>query len=140
MPYYSQEECVKKPLRRQEKQPLCWDLENLLHGNSKRCWKKIRKASKLFPDTEVSWSKWEKLDAARIQYEKALEINPSHVDSLCNYGCLLYRLKKMDEAEEAYKKALILDSRNVDAHCGYGILLYKQGKKNRSKLPLHSGS
>ncbi|WP_269851108.1 hypothetical protein [Methanosarcina horonobensis] len=35
------------------------------------------------------------------------------MDTLCNYGCLLYRLGQLDKSEEAYKKKLFSLTRGM---------------------------
>jgi Tfp pilus assembly protein PilF len=57
-------------------------------------------------------------------YQKALRIDPNHIDTLNNYGLLLHKTKHdYDGAEEMYRRVLRLDNNQVDTLCSYALLL-----------------
>mmetsp|Transcript_61767 Transcript_61767/g.145593 ORF Transcript_61767/g.145593 Transcript_61767/m.145593 type:complete len:277 (-) Transcript_61767:175-1005(-) len=63
-------------------------------------------------------------DRAEELYLKALQANPRHLRSLCNYGALLQNIRQdYRRAEDMYLKALSVDDRDAIALYNYGLLL-----------------
>mmetsp|Transcript_22512 Transcript_22512/g.46040 ORF Transcript_22512/g.46040 Transcript_22512/m.46040 type:complete len:343 (+) Transcript_22512:124-1152(+) len=57
-------------------------------------------------------------------YLKALNANPNHLRSLCNYGALLQNVHSdFNRAEDMYKKALAVDDKDAVTLYNYGLLL-----------------
>lgn len=63
-------------------------------------------------------------------YEKALECNSRHTDTLCNYGFLLLcsYTRDVDKASTLLRRCLEEDSTHVDALCNYGLLMHNVHK------------
>ena len=49
-------------------------------------------------------------------YDKALKIDPNHVNALNNKGYLLYNQGKYEEAIESFDKALKIDPNHVSSY------------------------
>jgi len=62
------------------------------------------------------------------EFQKALDIDPNHVNAHYNWGLALYNQNKYDEAIKCYKNALAIDQNYVDAHYNCGLALYNQNK------------
>ncbi|MDP2725500.1 MAG: tetratricopeptide repeat protein, partial [Syntrophales bacterium] len=69
-----------------------------------------------------------KIEAAIMQYEKALRIIPQYADALFNMGEALSAGGRLEEAEERYRESLRSKPSFVEAHNNLGIVLAKQGK------------
>lgn len=71
-------------------------------------------ASQILEDTNIynnigiSYYMLKQYDKAIEQYQKALKLNPNHVDSIVNLGMVYEVLGKTSEAENEYKKACAL--------------------------------
>ena len=65
--------------------------------------------------------------SAQHQYEKALKLNKTNVQLLCNKGIASERLGAFSKAATAYKKALVLDPKNHPAAYNYSLLMLKLG-------------
>ncbi len=69
-----------------------------------------------------------KTQEAIAEHEKALEVDPRHVQAHINLISLYGRLRQFEKAEEHYRAAVGLDPDRADAHYNYGVLLFEQGK------------
>jgi len=54
-------------------------------------------------------------DDALVAYDKALEIDPSHVSAWNNKGIVLSKLKRFEESISCYDKAIELDPKYANA-------------------------
>jgi tetratricopeptide (TPR) repeat protein len=62
------------------------------------------------PNCDPHWS-----GLAIQQYNKVLDLDPSHIEALESLGSLLYKLLRFDEAEGLYRRASKLDANNAEA-------------------------
>ncbi len=65
------------------------------------------------------------LTAAEHAYQRILEIDPLHLQTLCNYGALLHNQDDSENAEIMYQRALNLSPADSDILTNYGALLYE---------------
>jgi Tfp pilus assembly protein PilF len=77
---------------------------------------------------------WYRDAAGAMQhYEQALALNPSHADSLCNYGLLHLTMGapffSATEAEAFFKRCLEVDATHADALCNYGLLKHQVARE-----------
>jgi Tfp pilus assembly protein PilF len=64
------------------------------------------------------------VNAAEVEYKKAIESNPNNADALGNYASFLHGVhKKIDEAEKYYKLAVDLDDTHANNLCNFGLFL-----------------
>jgi len=68
------------------------------------------------------------IDAAMIQFQKALDINPSDASALNNLGLALFQKGRIDEAVSQYKMALQNDPNFDEAYNNLGNALVKKGQ------------
>ena len=73
---------------------------------------------------------------ARIALERALEIDPKHVEAHVLIAVLFHAENEYELAEQHYKTALRLDPRNAQALNNYGTFLYSQGRYTDAIVPL----
>lgn len=71
-------------------------------------------------------------DAARVQYEKALELDPDNPRTRVEFGHMEYGLGNLAAAEKQYSEALQLDADDIPARVGYILTRFLQ---DRSNLP-----
>src|SRR5579864_5418595 len=62
------------------------------------------------------------LDAANRDLKEALALAPNNVNSLMNFGTLLWKLGQKDAARETFNKILELDPKNRQALSALGYL------------------
>jgi len=62
-------------------------------------------------------------DEARSAYERALELEPDHVDARINLGRLLHETGKLEAAERHYRIVLVRQARNATAQFNLGVCL-----------------
>jgi tetratricopeptide (TPR) repeat protein len=65
---------------------------------------------------------------ARRAYERALELDPSHVDAHVNLGRLLHQAGHADDAETEYRRALALNAAYATAAFNLGTALEDLGR------------
>lgn len=70
----------------------------------------------------------DRYDAARISFEKALDMNPNDAVVWGNLGVALTRLESYDKALAAYTKAIELDPKEPVTVAEIGSLLYRMGR------------
>jgi predicted O-linked N-acetylglucosamine transferase (SPINDLY family) len=69
--------------------------------------------------------RWE---AAMVDYDRAIALNPKYANAFCNRGAVLERLARWDEALTSYERALTLNSEDFLAYYNRGSVL-KQLKR-----------
>jgi tetratricopeptide (TPR) repeat protein len=69
----------------------------------------------------MAWERADKLEKAREDYEKAIEINPDYANAYNNRGNIKSKQKDYDGAIEDYDRAIGLNAFFVEAHCNRGI-------------------
>jgi tetratricopeptide (TPR) repeat protein len=73
-------------------------------------------------------------EAALKEYEKELEINPTHVPALVEASFLYLKMGELEKAEERARKAIELDPKNYAPHNILGRVLMETGK---TELGIH---
>lgn len=90
-----------------------------------------------------------RLDEAIAEYERALDRNPNHVDSLINLGVVQARRGLIRQAASLFERAVAIDPDHADAHVNLGALLLARGARDaasrafRAALdidPAHAGA
>jgi tetratricopeptide (TPR) repeat protein len=64
------------------------------------------------------------LDIAKLQYEKALSINPKYAEALNNLGTVYYGERNYHKAEKYYRKALHLKHNNASFYSNLGTAYF----------------
>jgi tetratricopeptide (TPR) repeat protein len=72
--------------------------------------------------------KLEKYDESITEFDKALDVSPTHDKALENKGAALFRLGNHDEAMKHFDKALGINRNYPPALYGRGLVLYNQGR------------
>ena len=90
-----------------------------------------------------------RLDEATAEYERALERNPNHVDSLINLGVVHARRGLLRQAVSRFERAVAIDPDHADAHVNLGALLLARGAREEARRafraaleidPAHTGA
>lgn len=68
-------------------------------------------------------------DEIEREYKKALDLNPSYVAALNDYGCLLRKGGRPKEAEDKHRKAIEIDDNSALLHNNLALDLRAQDKK-----------
>ena len=68
-----------------------------------------------------------RLDEAVAEYERALDRNPNHVDTLNNLGVALARQGRLGLATRRFERVVAVDPDHADAQVNLGALLLAQG-------------
>ncbi|MCK5706856.1 MAG: tetratricopeptide repeat protein [Candidatus Aureabacteria bacterium] len=71
-------------------------------------------------------------DAAILDLEKAIEINPKFAEAYNNRGIAYYNKGNTDEAISSFNKSIEIDPRNVDAYSNRGIAYDGKGKPDEA--------
>jgi tetratricopeptide (TPR) repeat protein len=74
----------------------------------------------------------EDAEQARAAYERALALDPAHVDARVNLGCLHHAAGKLSEAEAHYRAALEVKPRDATAWFDLGVTLEDQGRHDEA--------
>ncbi len=74
-----------------------------------------------------------RFEDAKKNYSKALEINPSFINSTINLGNLYYELNDFQNATIFYHKAIKIDHKNALAHYNLGLVYQSIGEFENSK-------
>ena len=61
------------------------------------------------------------------QFERAIAIEPGHINALCMLGAVLSELGRFDEAALCLRRALAGDDRSSHAHFNLGLVQFEQG-------------
>jgi tetratricopeptide (TPR) repeat protein len=74
-----------------------------------------------------------KTDIAQNLYNKILEIDPNHSQTLNNIGIIFTNLKNYQKAKECFKKAIEINPNYADAHNNLGIIFKKLKENQKAK-------
>src|SRR5665213_2398132 len=69
-----------------------------------------------------------RIEEAMQSYERALLLNPAHLEALNNLGVALLAQGRAEEAAARYRQALLLSPRYTDAHNNLAVALAAQGR------------
>jgi tetratricopeptide (TPR) repeat protein len=72
-------------------------------------------------------------EKANIFFERVLEIDPSHTETLNGKGILLFKLSDYDKARNCFEKVLRVDPKNIVALNNIEILDKKKGESSQNK-------
>jgi Tfp pilus assembly protein PilF len=98
--------------------PCCW-----LRGSWRGWAGKGKSAEALHAEAAAHYFAGDHNKAEKI-YQQALQVNPRHLRTLCNYGALLQNARnEFDRAEELYQAALSVDPADAVTLYNYGLLL-----------------
>lgn len=119
-------------------------LSNMLReqvGDGEGALKFARKAVELEPHWENGHHSManalvllERLEQAKIAFEKALNINPKFAVAHSNYGDCLQKLGAYDDAENSYRESLRLDSTHMLTKFRLASLITNTGKPIPARL------
>ena len=70
---------------------------------------------------------------AQNLYNKILEIDPNHSQTLNNLGIIFQVLGENQKAKECYEKATEIDSNHANAHNNLGVIFKKLGENQKAK-------
>jgi type IV pilus assembly protein PilF len=87
-----------------------------------------RSASSLYVLKGIQYMEGGRLDIARQDLQRAIDLDGRNVEARNAMGVLYERLEQPAEAEEQFKQALSLDENNADVAINYGRALCAQGK------------
>lgn len=65
-------------------------------------------------------------------FQRAVELEPSRVDSVANLAELYYRLKRLEESAASFRRVLEIDSSNVQAHYRLGTIAMAVGQRQEA--------
>jgi cytochrome c-type biogenesis protein CcmH/NrfG len=68
------------------------------------------------------------IDAAMVEYRRAVEIKSDYPDALCNWGAAHYALDQLDEAEAKCRRAIAISSNFAGAHHNLALILKEKGR------------
>ena len=68
------------------------------------------------------------LESAKAAYNRALDLEPGHVDAHVNLGRLFHEEGELAKAEGNYREAITSDPRSGRAHYNLGVVLEDQGR------------
>jgi len=91
-----------------------------------------RTAAELAFRSAVALYRSGKLDAAIVQYQRAIAFDPTFAPAHANLGAALHAQGKLDAAVASYARALTLNPNYPEAHNGLGAALQLQGKLNEA--------
>lgn len=100
--------------------------------------KKPRSGSDLYLHTAKVYEQSNNFEAAKSQYEKALETEPKNYDVLLSYAHMHDRAGKFDEAAKIYQRAIAAQPKQPTAYNDLGLCLarvnrYDEAVKNLNK-------
>lgn len=72
-------------------------------------------------------------ERARTAYERALQLDPDHVDAHVNLGCLLHEIGELAGAEACYRAALALRPADVTARFDLAVVLEDRGRDDEAR-------
>jgi len=73
-----------------------------------------------------------KLSEAAVEFQAAIQLDPSSVEGHFGLGNIYFQQGKLDEASQEFQKTLELDSKNVDARSNLGAVYYQLGQFDRA--------
>jgi tetratricopeptide (TPR) repeat protein len=71
-------------------------------------------------------------DAALVEYDAAIAVEPNRAEGWCNRGIVLFALGKIDEARTSFDRAIANDDKMVNAYRCKAMLHQKSGDKAAS--------
>jgi Tfp pilus assembly protein PilF len=90
-------------------------------------------------DHGAALQKLGRLDAAREQYEAALQIDPNYAQIFSNLATLYKDEDKLEESQKYYEKALRLEPGSDEVHSGYAYLLERLGRPGDARIEYEKG-
>lgn len=69
-----------------------------------------------------------KLDAAIVEYRRAVALKPDYAEAFCNWGVALSNLDRVDEAEAKFRRAIAVEPSLAGAFHNLGVLLKERGR------------
>jgi tetratricopeptide (TPR) repeat protein len=87
-------------------------------GNSAVLWNKIG----------IAWQHLLAVDEAKLNYERALRIDPHYAEAMNNLGTIYYEKKNYKKAEKLYRRALKAMPRSATFYNNLGAAYFAQGK------------
>ena len=69
---------------------------------------------------------------ARTAFERALQLNPEHGESMKNLAICLFELGQLQESEKAFRTLLEHGSTQGPAHYGIGLIRLKQSRRSEA--------
>jgi serine/threonine-protein kinase len=72
------------------------------------------------------------LEAAAVEYQKALEMDPQYVDALTNLGVVYYNLEQLDAAAEQYSKAIEIAPNDADIRSNLAAAYVQMNQLDRA--------
>jgi tetratricopeptide (TPR) repeat protein len=79
-------------------------------------------------------------DAAMIQYQLAIALNPHYIDAHLQLGASLHALGNYEEAIVCYQQAISLNSNLLDAYYNLGNVLLNRGRYEEAIVSLSTNS
>jgi len=76
------------------------------------------------------------LQAAADAYERALQMDPNHVDALNNLGMLFYEKGELESAMTLFRRAVDLHSQHMLSHFNLGSVLEERGELEEARRHL----
>jgi len=73
------------------------------------------------------------LQSAAEAYERALDLDPGHVDALNNLGMLSYEQGMLEDATQLFRRAVELHPEHVISHFNLGSVLEETGKLDQAR-------
>ena len=70
------------------------------------------------------------LGQAKIYYQKALQLEPEHVETLLNYGDALFHLDRLGAATEQFERVLQIEPENLTGNFNLALMYQYTDKKN----------
>lgn len=86
------------------------------------------RAADAYVDLAIAYLQNGEYDLAINRLEKALEIDPRHVQAHAVLGLVFQRQQEWTAAEAQFRKALSIDPANTRARTFHGAFLYQQGR------------
>ena len=80
------------------------------------------------------------LQDARNYYQKVLELDPNHSQTLNNLGAIFLVLGERLKAKNCYEKVIELNPNYADAHNNLGNILKELGEMTKSKRMLRKSN
>lgn len=87
-------------------------------------------------DRAVVLAQLGRTDEAVAEYERALDLNPNHLNARNNLAATLARLGKLREAEVHLERVLAAAPEHADAHTNLGIVFAARGQFDRAAREL----
>ena len=72
----------------------------------------------------------DKIDAAVVQYDRAIRLNPDFVFAFNNLGCALWAVGKYSESVQMFKRAIDRDPKYPDAHFNLAVTYFYSNQHN----------